>query len=152
MRRIAVRVSVPVVCALLVSAPVFCVTVAGCHRPADQYAMVDSTAEPSVLPATVYDFDPQPAGRVGADTGSGASRVLGADEPVKSSMTDSADSPGETMGTPGTVHVVAKGDTLFGLARRYYGNPAKWKDIAKANQDDLRDPNLLRVGQRLVIP
>jgi len=49
-------------------------------------------------------------------------------------------------------HVVAKGDTLFKLARMYYNDQARWKDIYAANQGVLSDPNVLRVGQELVIP
>lgn len=50
-------------------------------------------------------------------------------------------------------HVIAKGDTLFSLAQRYYGNRSRWKDIFEANRDQLRsreDP--LKIGMELKIP
>ncbi len=50
-------------------------------------------------------------------------------------------------------HVIAKGDTLFSLAQRYYGNRSRWKDIFEANRDQLRsreDP--LKIGMELRIP
>lgn len=50
------------------------------------------------------------------------------------------------------IHVVAKGDTLYSLARQYYGNQSKWRDIYTANQSQLADPNQIKVGQKLVIP
>ncbi len=52
----------------------------------------------------------------------------------------------------GRSHTVAKGDTLYKLARTYYNDQARWKDIYEANRSDLRDPNAIRVGQRLTIP
>ena len=50
-------------------------------------------------------------------------------------------------------HVIAKGDTLFSLAQRYYGNRSRWRDIFEANRDLLRskdDP--LKIGMELKIP
>lgn len=49
-----------------------------------------------------------------------------------------------------TTHVVKKGDTLRKLADRYYGEPGKWRVIAKANK--IKDPNKLKVGRKLRIP
>lgn len=49
-------------------------------------------------------------------------------------------------------HVVSKRDTLFGIARMYYGDQRRWKDIYAANRNNILDPNMIRVGQRLVIP
>jgi len=49
-------------------------------------------------------------------------------------------------------HVVAKRDTLYGLARTYYGDQRRWKDIYEANRGEISDPNHIRVGQRLLIP
>lgn len=57
--------------------------------------------------------------------------------------------PAPTLSRPRT-YTVQKGDTLIGIARRFYGNPAKYKDIAAAN--NLADPNRIRVGQVLVLP
>ena len=49
-------------------------------------------------------------------------------------------------------HTVAKRDTLYSLARNYYSDQRRWKDIYEANRDVLADPNRIYVGQRLVIP
>ncbi|MEE9295267.1 MAG: LysM peptidoglycan-binding domain-containing protein [Phycisphaerae bacterium] len=54
--------------------------------------------------------------------------------------------------SPGSTHTVANGDTLYGLARRYYGDASRWKDIYEANRDVLRSPDVLLVGQELDIP
>ena len=60
--------------------------------------------------------------------------------------------PANYGGGGGRTHTVAKGDTLFGLARQYYGDQSKWRTIYDANRNELPDPNRIRVGQRLVIP
>lgn len=53
----------------------------------------------------------------------------------------------------GRIHAVVKGDTLYGLARRYYNSPARVKDIVAANRGSLNSANdPLRIGMRLVIP
>ena len=49
-------------------------------------------------------------------------------------------------------HVVAKRDTLYGLARVYYGDQRRWKDIYEANRAEISNPNLIKVGQNLLIP
>jgi LysM repeat protein len=50
------------------------------------------------------------------------------------------------------VHTVASGDTLSKLARQYYGDANLYMQIFEANKDQLKDPNLIKVGQKLRIP
>ncbi|MFI5357879.1 MAG: LysM peptidoglycan-binding domain-containing protein [Opitutales bacterium] len=52
----------------------------------------------------------------------------------------------------GRTHTVAKGDTLFSLAQKYYGNRSKWRDIYAANRDVLPSENGLKPGMQLKIP
>jgi len=52
----------------------------------------------------------------------------------------------------GRVYTVQKGDTLYKLARRYYNDQARWRDIWEANKTRLRDPDQLQVGMKLIIP
>ena len=49
-------------------------------------------------------------------------------------------------------HTVQKKDTLYSLARQYYNDQHRWKDIYEANRSEISDPNKIRIGQRLVIP
>ena len=49
-------------------------------------------------------------------------------------------------------HDVVSGDTLSKLAKKYYGDPSLYMKIFEANRDVLKDPNLIKVGQRLRIP
>lgn len=49
------------------------------------------------------------------------------------------------------IYTVKKGDTLWALAKYYYGDGSKYKLIASANPQ-ITNPNLIYVGQVLVIP
>jgi nucleoid-associated protein YgaU len=52
---------------------------------------------------------------------------------------------------PRTYEVVA-GDTLSKIAKHFYGDAAKYPKIFEANRDQLKDPNVIKPGQRLKIP
>jgi tetratricopeptide (TPR) repeat protein len=53
----------------------------------------------------------------------------------------------------GRHHVVAKGDTLFNLAMKYYGSRSRWRDIFAANRELLPSENSpLKIGMDLKIP
>lgn len=49
-------------------------------------------------------------------------------------------------------HVVVSGDTLSGLARKYYGKAGSYMRIFEANTEEIKDANLIKVGQKLRIP
>jgi nucleoid-associated protein YgaU len=49
-------------------------------------------------------------------------------------------------------HEVKKGDTLSKIAQQYYGDASLYMKIFEANQDTLKNPNLIKVGQKLRIP
>ena len=57
-----------------------------------------------------------------------------------------------TTAEPTRVHTVVKGDTLYGLSRRYYQGSNRAKDIFAANRSKMKSQNDLQVGMRLVIP
>ena len=52
------------------------------------------------------------------------------------------------------VYTVVKGDTLGGIARKYYGRASAWTRIQAANKDVLRgkDKTQIRPGMKLQIP
>lgn len=49
-------------------------------------------------------------------------------------------------------HTVQKGDTLSGIARKYYGKSSAFRLIRNANKDVLKGKDQLQIGQILVIP
>ncbi|MFZ1987281.1 MAG: LysM peptidoglycan-binding domain-containing protein, partial [Desulfatitalea sp.] len=62
-------------------------------------------------------------------------------------------------------HVIRRGDSLYGLAGRYLGNFNRWPDIYAFHNEQvklrgsahkeviaIKDPNVIYVGQVLVIP
>lgn len=50
-------------------------------------------------------------------------------------------------------HTVQRGDSLVAIARHYYDDPAKWRDIYNANKKLIgKDPTLIKPGQKLVLP
>ncbi|MFH1811524.1 MAG: LysM peptidoglycan-binding domain-containing protein [Pseudomonadota bacterium] len=53
---------------------------------------------------------------------------------------------------PGSTYTVKPGDTLSKIAKEAYGDPMRWPDIARANQDKLSDPNHIAPGQKLKLP
>ena len=48
------------------------------------------------------------------------------------------------------VHLIQRGETLSGLAFRFYDDPALWRPIAIANGID--DPRQLEIGREIVVP
>ncbi len=49
-------------------------------------------------------------------------------------------------------HEVKSGETLSKIAQHYYGDASLYPKIFEANRDTVKDPNMIRVGQRLRIP
>lgn len=53
---------------------------------------------------------------------------------------------------PVRTYKVESGDTLAGIARKFYKNSGQWQKIAEANKETLPDPAKLQPGMVLVIP
>jgi LysM repeat protein len=49
-------------------------------------------------------------------------------------------------------YVVQSGDSLWAIAKKYYGNGSKYTKIYNANKDKIKNPSLIYPGQKLVIP
>ncbi|WP_243913007.1 LysM peptidoglycan-binding domain-containing protein [Methylobacterium sp. J-078] len=103
---------------------------------------------------------PPTVGRQGGSKG-------GSDAPKHSrSETPSAPASSETVRdpirmepAPGTVYVpevrtarIERGDSLWAISRRTYGEGDRYTAIYDANQDQIRDPDLIYPGQVFVLP
>jgi hypothetical protein len=62
--------------------------------------------------------------------------------------------PNDNSPAPSTnkTHVVKKGDTLWDMAKKYYGNGSKYTAIYDANKSKIKSPYIIYVGQELTIP
>lgn len=69
------------------------------------------------------------------------------EETVKQEATTPLDNPAVTENK---THTVVKGDTLWGIAKKYYGDGAQYPKIASAN--GVSNPNLIKPGQVFTIP
>ncbi|MEZ4856164.1 MAG: LysM peptidoglycan-binding domain-containing protein [Gelidibacter sp.] len=49
-------------------------------------------------------------------------------------------------------HIVKPGETLGKIAKHYYGDAMKYKQIFSANTDVLKNPDLIHPNQELIIP
>lgn len=56
-----------------------------------------------------------------------------------------------TKKTTSKKYKVKKGDTLWAIAKRYYGSGAKYPKIVKANKI-IKNPNVIQIGWQLTIP
>lgn len=57
-----------------------------------------------------------------------------------------------TTNTKAKKYTVKKGDTLWAIAKKYYGNGAKYTKIVNANKSKIKNPNVIQVGWVLTIP
>ena len=51
-----------------------------------------------------------------------------------------------------TKYVVKKGDSLWKISGKVYGNPLKWPRIYRANKDKIKNPNRIYPNMILTIP
>lgn len=49
-------------------------------------------------------------------------------------------------------YTIKKGDTLWAIAKKYYGNGSQYTKIYNANKDKIKNPNLIYPGQVIKIP
>jgi len=52
----------------------------------------------------------------------------------------------------GATYDVKAGDTLSAIAGKVYGESGRWREIFNANRDQIDDPDVIKVGQKLRIP
>ncbi len=72
-------------------------------------------------------------------------------EPAQPAQPEVAQTPGMERKAP-SYYTIRKGDTLIQLARRFYGDPAKWKEIWDLNRNKISDPNRIYPGTEIQLP
>lgn len=60
--------------------------------------------------------------------------------------------PAASTSTVARTYTVAAGDTLWGIAQRFYNNGARWPVIFDANRTKVSSPQTLAIGTQLIIP
>jgi len=130
---------------------------AGVAVPATHSSSIDLGSIPT--PQSLAEEPPSPPAGSGSpislapvsSTESGASSAI-TDAPQETPPPQ-AEPPKPSPAPSVRHHTVARGDTLFSLAQRYYGNRSKWRDIYAANRDVLTSENAtLKIGVELKIP
>lgn len=144
------------------------------NRPAPEMETPAAEAEPSdsvaASPRGVYanSNDASPVVRVAVDTESAPTPVAQSRPPVAQPVRPTATRPpispptrlttasAPTATRPPTGsyrrHLISKGDTLYSLALKYYGNRSRWRDIYAANRDVMKSEGDLRIGVEVKIP
>jgi nucleoid-associated protein YgaU len=135
----------------MILAGVLALGLAGCESTQE--------SDPSVPPPAAFDsrptmpapvqLSPQP---VPAD----ASPSAYAEDPVimtfdKEPAPIPAPSTASERPPAGTVYTIQRGDTLYGISMRFYGNRRMIEDIMKANPS-IKDVNTIYVGQEITLP
>lgn len=59
---------------------------------------------------------------------------------------------GEPLVSDDELYIIQKGDTLWEIATKVYGNGAKYKAIVEANKEVIKDEDKIFPGQKIRIP
>lgn len=77
---------------------------------------------------------------------------LTADITINSSMPQPQAAAAANSTSSTRSYTVQPGDTLSGIAQKFYGKAGEYNKIFQANRDKLTDADHIRPGQELVIP
>lgn len=126
---------------------------------AAQQDLTDQRNEIARLEAQIATMEAELAA---VDAGGGQQPDEGAasEQAVEADPTAQRNAPSEAATDPpgqrdaprqqGRRYVVQSGDSLASIAQEVYGDPTRWREIARAN--DLNEPYALTVGESLRIP
>lgn len=74
------------------------------------------------------------------------------DMPDFSGVTGGASTTADPEAVVFETYTVKSGDSLSKIAKHHYGDASLWKTIFEANQDRIKNPDLIQVGWELKIP
>lgn len=88
------------------------------------------------------------------DYGTKTCKVIDASADAKPQVSVETKRPAENSPAPSTnkTYTVVKGDCLWNIAKKFYGNGSKYTVIYDANKSKIKNPNLIYPGQVLTIP
>ncbi|MEE4360269.1 MAG: peptidoglycan-binding protein LysM [Pseudomonadales bacterium] len=75
-----------------------------------------------------------------------------AEQLERSAAAAEAERPAAAAGTETRLYVIEKGDTLYGIAKKFYGNGMKYPQLFEANREVIQDPDKIYPGQSIRIP
>ena len=78
--------------------------------------------------------------------------VTSAGDKPKVSVEKSRTTENSPMPTSNQSYTVKKGDCLWSIAKKFYGDGSKYTLIYNANKTKIKNPNLIQTGQVLIIP
>lgn len=78
-------------------------------------------------------------------------RYVAVQTPTATVKKEEPDQPENPAVTDNKTHTVVKGDTLWGIAKKYYGNGEQYTKIVSANPA-IKNPDLIYPGQVFTIP
>ncbi len=128
--------------------------------PRGEKPQAEGGEEPAVRPGPPLPTHPEPSPTTQPSPGGGEVRRPGVALPVPPSETKATGPSGPPARAPerkpapageAKKHVVGEGDTLSSIAEQYLGDRSLWPRIKEANPE-LTNPDVLLVGQTLVIP
>ena len=120
-----------------------CVLWAGCNQPkAATSSPPPPSAESNKLEAVTRDP---------SETAEEEPAPVAAEKPAPTVASEKPAPPPPNVSGVRT-HIVQRGETLWGISQKYYGDGKGWNKIYAANRNRIRDPKDVPTGTKLIIP
>ena len=118
---------------------------AGCSQNQEPAAHSEQPYTPSY--ASLDAMEAAPIADPTTDEAPPAEPLADTSAPTEADQLDEALSP-----AGGRVYTVQQGDTPYKIARRFYNDQSRWREIWEANKNRLADPDKLTLDMKLRIP